>query len=71
MKRHTLSYKVTVDTEKDAPITQEQIDLITLHLNERAHNMGNYDALKVADVRFSINMTADYDESGLTLKEAE
>ena len=69
MKRHTLLFKVTVDTAKDAPISQEQIDLLTLHLNQRAHDMGNHDALKVADVRFSLNVTADYDESGLTLKE--
>ena len=69
MKRHTLLFKVTVDTAKDAPISQEQIDLLTNHFSRRVHDMGAYDAFKVVDVRFSLNVTADYDESGMTLKE--
>jgi hypothetical protein len=61
MKRHTLIFKVTVDTAKNAPISQEQIDLLTNHFSRRVHDIGAYDALKVADVRFSLNVTADYD----------
>lgn len=88
MKRHTLLFKVTVDTEKDAPLSQEQISTIERILDKN-YGVINTPKLKdvritkdhihfyfddplgceILDVRFSHNVTADYDESGLTLKE--
>jgi hypothetical protein len=89
MKRHTLLFKVTVDTAKDAPITQEQIEAIeraikplcstvkafkvdNVALSKDEVNIKTVDLpeMEIKDVRFSLNVTADYDEAGMTLKEA-
>jgi hypothetical protein len=68
MKRHTLLFKVTVDTAKDAPITQEQIEDITALLHPEGVE---YPPVSIKDISFSNNVTADYDQHGMTLKEPE
>jgi len=64
MKTHVLSVTVKVVTFTDAPITQEQIDEVmeTVCVDEfNSHIDGGY----IADIKFGVNMTAEYQAWGL------